>query len=600
MVLDFKFRKQDDYLSAFDTKTPSNIRQTSEQYRYPLRLALIGICTFSCLINILGLTGPIFMLQIYDRIIPSRALPTLMALLILAVGLYAMYGALDVLRTRLMCRVASLIDCMLSARVFSATMRSYLASKVNGDALRHTHDLDQIRTILSGPGPIALFDLPWIPIYLAICFLLHPMIGWMTCAAILALAGLALLTDYRTRQKTHAAAVELASRNQLILSAHRAGESIFAMGMAKSLSTHLEERHQEHVSLQARAADTGSFFAGLSKTIRYTLQSGALALGAYLAIIDQISVGMIFAASIIVARTVAPIEQVIGHWKAMLSAWQAWQRLQVVLSTLPDAGARTALPTPCRTLTVEKLFAAPPGQTRATLKNVSFAVDAGTVLGILGPSGSGKSSLVRALVGAWPIAGGDVRLDGASLNQWPPASLGDHIGYMAQTVDLFPGTIAANIARMQAGATDDDIIAAAQSAGVHDLITALPGGYEFLLQDGAANLSAGQRQRIALARALYRNPFLVVLDEPNSNLDASGEEALARAITGIKDRGGIVVVVAHRKHLLTHFDRILIMEGGMARAFGPTNSILKAIEQHTAKQPRPMAPSLALVEAEGA
>ena len=600
----FPANKKTSEISAKTSPDPHRLYRSGRDLpRLPkdVGIALAAIAAFSCLINLLALTGPLFMLQVYDRVVPARALATLTALLILAVGLYAVFGILDILRTRLMTRVASMMDTSLSERVFAAIANAPLRGKAAGDALRPAHELDQIRTFLSGAGPLALFDLPWMPVYLAICFLLHPLIGWLTAAGMSLLIGLTLATDFKTRGLTKDAAAAGAKRNALGQSAHRSAESIAAMGMAPHMTDRWNAEHALYTTMQQRTSDIGGTFSGASKAFRYMLQSAALGAGAYLAVIGDISAGMIFAASIIVARTLAPIEQIIGNWKAMLAAWQAWQRLSGLLATLPAQTEKTSLPPPSKLLSVEGVFASPPGERRQVLKNVTFHAKAGTVVGILGASASGKSSLARALVGVWPIANGRISLDGASLDQWPTTALGRHIGYMPQAVDLFPGTVAENIARLDPDAEDADIIAAAQAAGVHDMIVALPEGYGFRVNEGGANLSAGQRQRIALARALYGNPFLVVLDEPNSNLDTDGDKALAEAIAGVRSRGGIAIVVAHRKNVLSLLDYVLVMESGMARAFGPTDAVLKALEKHAARHTRnPAGPALTVVEGESA
>lgn len=566
-----------------------------------VRAALVGIGVFSCLANLLALTGPIFMLQIYDRVLPARSLATLTALLLLALALYLTFGILDVIRCRLMSRVAAMVDTALSQRTFSALSRAPLHEERGRASLRPVHDLDQIRAFLASQGPIALFDLPWMPIFLAICFLLHPLIGWLTAGGMLLLIGLTVLTDRRTRSLTREAAVATAERDRVGQAAHRGAESIKAMGMGRAMGGKWDELHAVQAKLHREAGDVGATLAGASKAVRYALQSVALAAGAYLVIGEEISAGMIFAASIIVARTVAPIEQVIGNWKAMLAARQAWERLMRSFEKSPVERARTTLPAPEKRLSVRGLFAAPPGERRATVLNVSFRIKAGTVLGILGASASGKSSLARAIVGIWPPAKGRVSLDGASLDQWSATDLGRHIGYMPQVVDLFPGTVAENIARMDAEASDAAVIAAARAAGVHDMIVALPGGYDFAVSDDGANLSAGQRQRIALARALYNDPFLVVLDEPNANLDTDGDKALVEAIAGFRKRGGITVVVSHRRSVLPILDKVLVMENGAAKAFGPRDAILKTLEADAPKShPAPAAPALSVVEREGA
>jgi PrtD family type I secretion system ABC transporter len=360
------------------------------------------------------------------------------------------------------------------------------------------------------------------------------------------------------------------------------------------------DAHSGLTSLQRETNDVASMFAGASKTLRQAVQSGSLALGAYLVIQGDMSGGMIIAASIIVARALQPVEQVIANWRNMVGARQSWQRLHDLFKLFPEVADRTALPAPENSLMVEAVFTAPPGERqKMTVQNVSFKVQAGTVVGIIGPSASGKSSLVRAVTGVWPLARGKVSLDGASLDQWPAHEHGKHIGYMPQSSDLFPGTIAENIARLDPEADDAAVIAAAQAAGVHEMIVALADGYETQVGDGGLNLSAGQRQRVALARALYGDPFLVVLDEPNSNLDADGDKALAEAIGAVRRRGGIVIVVAHRNSVLAQLDLLLVMENGVAKAFGPRDEVLKAIQQQRPRLPRSSpGPKLIVVEGE--
>jgi PrtD family type I secretion system ABC transporter len=373
------------------------------------------------------------------------------------------------------------------------------------------------------------------------------------------------------------------------------------MGLLSQAEAQWNEAHERSSELQRKTGDIGGLTSGLSRTVRQMVQSGGLALGAWLVIQGDLSGGAIIAGTTVLARALQPIEQVIGNWRTMVAARQSWRRLEEVFKLFPGEAERTALPAPSRSLSIEGLFAAPPGERqRMTVQNVSFRVEAGTVIGVIGPSASGKSSLVRAITGVWPQARGKVCLDGAALDQWPSPLRGRHIGYMPQNSDLFPSTIALNIARLDRDASHDGIITAAQAAGVHDMIVALPDGYETQVGDNGVNLSAGQRQRVALARALYGDPFLVVLDEPNSNLDMDGDRALAQAIAGVKARGGIAIVVAHRKSVLAQIDMLLVMENGIAKAFGPRDTVLRGLQQSQGRQRTTTAPALTVIEGEGA
>lgn len=553
----------------------------------------VGAAILSAAINMLGLAGPLFMIETYDRVIPSGSLPTLVALVILVVGLYAFSGLLDVIRGRIFSRGAGLIDARLSHQVLTVVAGASLKIRVTGDILRPAQEMDQIRSFLGGSGPAALFDIPWIPIYLAICFFLHPFIGWLALLAMVILVGLTIATDVLTRSGTNDASAAAAVRNRFGEAVHRNAESVAAMGMLEQVQVHWQDAHHRVTTLQRRTGDVSSMFAGTARALRQAVQSGALAVGAYLFIEGEMSAGMIIAASIIVAKALQPVEQIISQWRNMLTARQAWLRLHELFKMFPEEERRLSLPTPVESLSVEAVIAGPPGERRTTVQNVSFRVPAGTVVGIIGPSASGKSSLLRAITGVWGVLRGRICLDRASLDQWSAIERGKHIGYMPQSSELFPGTIAENIARLTPELEDRLVIAAARSAGVHDMIVALPDGYETQVGDGGLNLSTGQRQRVALARALYGDPFLVALDEPNSNLDVEGDKALAQAIIDVKKRGGIVLVVAHRNSVLSLMDLLLVMENGSAKAFGPRDEVLKAIRQQR-KEPSTSSAALTL------
>lgn len=565
-----------------------------------MRHVWVGFGIFSGIINLLGLAGPLFMLEIYDRVIPSRSIPTMVALLALIAGLYAFSGFLDILRTRMLARMAATIDLQISNRVFAAIAGSPLLIKTNNDVLKPAQEADQIKAFLAGPGVAALFDLPWTPVFLAICFFLHPLIGWLVAGTMAALVTLTLLSNMLTKHRSAENAAALAQRNRLGEAAHRNAEAIAAMGMLNQATNRWNAAHDNASSIQRKTADLSALFAGISKSVRQMVQSATLALGAWLVIEGQLSAGAIIASSVIATRALQPIEQIIGVWRHMVSARQAWQRLKALWTHFPITPTdRTRLPVPTQTLLVESVFAAPPGERqRMTIQNVSFRAEAGSVVGIIGPSASGKSTLVRAITGAWPIIRGRVCIDGATLDQWPAHERGRHIGYMPQSSDLFPGTVAENIARLDRSADHEDIIAAAQAAGVHDMIVSLLDGYETQVGDGGANLSAGQRQRVALARALFGRPFLVVLDEPNSNLDVDGDRALTKAIAGVKARGGIVLVVAHRNSVMSQIDFLLVVEDGIARAFGPRDAVLKSLQHQTPRQRLSTAPALTVVVGE--
>ncbi|MEN2396195.1 type I secretion system permease/ATPase [Pseudomonas halotolerans] len=549
-----------------------------------LRRGLIGAALFSGVINILALIGPVFMLEVYDRVIPSQSVPTLIALGLLALGVYALSGLLDIIRSRIMVRIASSLDLALSSKVFSVIAGASLKAPITGDALKPAQELDQIRSFIGGPGLVAFFDLPWMPVYLAVCFYIHPLFGLLTTGLMIILIALTVLTDRQTRKLMQASADALNKRNHLGQQAHQNAEALIAMGMLGNTSAIWQQTHSSFTTLQRRSIDIGGFYGGISKTLRHVVQSAALALGAWLVIKGDLSAGTMIAASIIVARTLAPAEQVIAAWRSFLSARIAWNKLLEVFALFPDAQSKTELPAAHSTLQVEGIFAAPPGAQRLTLQNITFMVSAGTAVGVVGPSASGKSSLARVLVNAWTPARGHVRLDGAPLDLLTEQARGRLIGYLPQSVGLFTGTVAQNIARLDPLAQDSAIVSAAQLAGVHELILQLPQGYETQVGEGGVNLSAGQRQRVALARALFGDPFLVVLDEPNSNLDAEGEQALAKAIQAVKARGAIVVVIAHRTSILSVIDHVLILENGMQAAFGPKDVVLK---RPPAPVPRP-------------
>jgi ATP-binding cassette subfamily C protein len=552
------------------------------------KTAFVGVAVMSGLVNILYLTGSFFMLEVYDRVIPSRSVPTLIGLAALALALYAFQGVLETIRGRILARIGAALDEALSGRVFDLVVRAPLKGANQGDGLLPLRDLDQIRAFLSGSGPSAFFDLPWMPVYLLICFLFHPLIGVAALVGMAILAAITVLTDRASKGPTREATGHGMRRNALAESGRRNAEVLAAMGMQERLAARWALANREYMDAHQAVSDAGSGFGAGSKVFRMALQSGVLALGAWLVIHNEASAGIIIASSILVSRALAPAELTIANWKGFVAAHQSWHRLSELLARMPQGERPHALPAPSETITVEAASIAPPGTPRLVVQDVSFGLRAGQGLGIIGPSASGKSSLVRALVGVWPPVRGKVRFDGAALDQWSSGDLGAHIGFLPQEVELFAGTVAENIARFEPGAPSEAVIAAAKAGGVHELILRLPDGYDTRIGENGSGLSAGQRQRVGLARALYRDPFLVVLDEPNANLDSEGENALTQAILGVRQRGGICVVVAHRPSALAALDLILMMADGRAQAFGPKDEILKRVLRPT-PAPAPVA-----------
>jgi PrtD family type I secretion system ABC transporter len=548
--------------------------------------ALVGIGAFSGLINLLMLTSSLFMLEVYDRVLPSRSVPTLVGLSILAALLLTFQALLEITRGRLLVRIGGRLESRLTPRVYDAVVR--MRSKPGTDGQQPVRDLDTIRGFLSSAGPNALFDLPWVPLYIVICFAFHTLIGVTALGGAIVLLGLTLLAESLSRRPVKAATAHAAARNRFAEASRRNAEVIMAMGMSERLLARWLDLGRDYVAQQKRASDVAGGLGSAGRALRTALQSAVLGVGAYLVIEQEATAGIIIASSILSGRALAPIDVAIANWKNFVSARQGWRRLDEVLVALPPAAARLELPPPAQALSLEALSVAPPGAKGVVVHDVQFTLKAGSALAVVGPSASGKSSLVRAIVGVWPVARGCVRLDGATIDQWTPATRGRHIGYLPQDVELFEGTIAQNIARFEQEAPAAAVIAAAKAAGVHDLIVNLPAGYETELGERGTALSAGQQQRIALARALYGEPFLVVLDEPNSNLDAEGEEALTKAILGVRARGGIVIIVAHRPSALAAVDHVLAMVRGTQQAFGPKDEVVTKAVRRESNGPAPL------------
>lgn len=553
---------------------------------------MTGIAAFSGVINLLMLSGSLYMLQVYDRVIPSRNLATLFGLSMMVLLAYLIQGYFDALRARMLCRVATLFDVGLQDAIHNALVTLPLRGVKPSAMQQPSRDLDQVRAFMSGMGPTAFLDIPWIPIFLIGLFLFHPAIGVTAVIGTISIVAMMFLTERLSRDAARAATDSSAQRQELVGSIQRNAEVIRALGMTDRFKARWLQSNERYLRENMRASD---FFANLgagAKVLRYVLQSGMLGVGAYLVVTDSASGGIMIASSIMMGRALAPVEVALSSWKQLVAARQGIARLREVCKTT----ARPPVPAvhlarPCRELAVQQLTVTAPATDTPIVSSVSFSLKAGAGLALLGASASGKTSLSKALVGIWPAKGGSVRLDGAAIDQWRSEDLGRHIGYLPQDVALFDGTIAENICRFDEGATSEAIIRAAQISGVHDLIVRLPNGYSTQIGQGGSSLSAGQRQRIGLARAVYGDPFLVVLDEPNANLDTDGENALSRAIQFLRHNKSIVIVISHRPSVIAALDMALVLYEGRSIAFGSCQEVFARVggARTQSAPPRPQA-----------
>ncbi|WP_286195192.1 type I secretion system permease/ATPase [Agrobacterium sp. Ap1] len=537
------------------------------------RQAFVGVAILSAVSNILMLVSPLFMMQVYDRVLTSHSIPTLAALSLLAAGIYAVLAIIEILRSKILLQIGRRLDEQLNMPSIMATLAVPVAGQ-EGAQSAPLRDLDQIRQFMSGPGPIAIADLPWMPIFVFLLYLFHPLFGLAVVGGAIVLLSLTLCSELLLRKPSRQAAQRLASRWELSEAGRRNADSLRAMGMQTGFAKRIETAHEQYSAENLRSSNLTATFTAIAKIFRLALQSGMLALGALLVIDQLASAGAIIAASVLTSKALAPIEMATGQWRNFISARQSARRLQDTFNRIRPEAAEMQLPVPSRSLSVAGLAVAAPGDGKMLVQNVSISLFSGQAVGIIGPSGSGKSSLGRALTGAWPAHKGTIRLDGAELTQWDSDRLGPSIGYLAQNVELFAGTVADNIGRFSPSATPEKIMEAAKVANVHELILSLPNGYDTQVGTGGSTLSGGQRQRIGLARALYGNPFLIVLDEPNSNLDAEGEEALTSAVMAARQKGAIVIVIAHRANMLKVVDHVLVVNNGTMTAFGPRDEVL--------------------------
>lgn len=547
-----------------------------------LNLALVGsrpaiviAMIFSLFINLLALVSPLYMLQVYDRVLSSRNTLTLLFITLIAVFMFFVYGALESLRTQVLVRAGIRFDSDIRGRIFRSVLEATIQHRPGGaQAFR---DVDIVREFITGAGLISFCDAPWIPVFVIIAFILHPFFGVLAIVSGLIILGLAIINDYVTRAPLQQATIASISAQNDASATLRNSEVMQAMGMWGGLQMRWQARRDDLIRWQAAASDRGGAAMSAIKTFRQIVQTLILGGGAYLAIEGKLSPGAMIAASIIVGRALAPIESAVGQWKGFIAGRDAWDRLQTLFRGQPDAVERMALPNPKGRVSFEAAAVAPPGSRTPTVMNATFAIEPGVAMAIIGPSAAGKSSLVRALVGVWPTLAGSIRIDGFDLRQWDPEQLGPYVGYLPQDVELFSGTIAENIARFSAFESED-VIEAARIAGVHELIQALPNGYETQIGEGGQALSGGQRQRVALARTIFRSPPLIVLDEPNANLDAQGEVALANALMQLKGRSTIVFVT-HKINLLAVADKIAIMQNGQVVQIGDRDPVLQQLLQ---------------------
>lgn len=554
---------------------PRRIDRSDLTFKSAFKGVLVALILMSCVVNVLSLTGSFYMLQVYDRVLTSHNINTLVALSVLAVILFGFQAVLEVIRAQVMRRVSDRIDRKLMPEAHDAALKLPLRGTSRSEAMQPLRDVESIRTFLAGQGPIAIFDLPWIPIYLLFVVMLHPIFGLVTVIGLFVLIALTWSTETVTRDLNQKVVGATIRRQGIADENARNAEVLEAMGFAERARARLLDASEALLSISARANDVGSSMASLSRVFRMVLQSAMLGIGAYLTIRGSVTGGAMIASSIASSRALAPIELAIANWKSLSQARQARERLARLPALLAAQGERLTLPPPKSMLRLDNVAVVAPGTQRVLIDGVSFELKAGECLGIIGSSAAGKSTLVRAITGIWPLRSGSVRIDGATLDQWGSSNLGRYIGYVPQDIQLFDGTVTENISRFEENPDSEAVIRAAKAADIHEMILRLPRGYEARLGADGAHLSAGQRQRLALARALYRDPFLVVLDEPNSNLDTDGEAALIKAVHAVRERGGIVIMVAHRSNALAAVDHVAVMTAGKIAAFGPRNEILR-------------------------
>ena len=542
------------------------------------RSGFIAVGLFSLFINMLMLIQPFYMLQVFDRVLRSRSEETLLFLSIIVLGLFVLMGILQVIRSKLLVRVGVAMDKRISERLFDAMFRNSLM-QAGESKPQPMDDLANVRQFITGPGILALFDAPWIPIYLSVMFLFHPLLGVYGVACTVIIGILSWLNERSTQGQLGKA--NEASRNAKRFAGDnlRNAEVIQAMGMSPAIRHRWMGYQAETVRNQASASSRAGVFASASRVFRFMAQAFAYGLGAILVLGGEISGGMIIACAVLIGRALAPLDQITGAWRQIQQARDGQARLTKLLDSFPEVLSKTSLPAPEGKIEAIGAMSAPPGTRTPVLKAINFALEPGQGMGVVGPSAAGKSSLVRLILGVWPILNGAVRIDGADIVQYNRDELGPHIGYLPQEVELFEGTVAENIARFS-DASDEDVIKAARLSGAHSMITHLSDGYNTALGVGGSSISAGQRQRIGLARALFGDPSIVVLDEPNSNLDDVGEQALTKAVRTLRQNKTTVIVVTHRKSILAEMDKLMILKDGMVSAFGDQSDVIAHLQNN--------------------
>lgn len=546
---------------------------------------------FSMIINILMLVPSLYMLQLYDRVVTSRSQETLIMLTLIVIVLYITMALLEVVRSKILVKIGNRLDAILSQRIFNTLFE--VENRYPGKASSMSlNDLTQVRQFLTGNGLFAFFDAPWIPIYIAVLFLFHPYFGYFSIFAAIVLVAITVVNEYSTKEKLLEANNLSRSSTLYVDSNIRNAEVINAMGMNKNIQGIWEEKYYGFLNAQNEASNKAGIWSNASKSLRTLFQSLILGLGGYLAIKMEVSSGMMVAGSIIMGRALAPLDLIIGSWKGFSSARTSYNRLDALLRDFPKDKEYMKLPSPQGQILLEGVVVVPPNASQPSIKGITMAINKGDVVGIIGPSAAGKSSLVRAILGLWPLVNGKARLDGADISQWNRVDLGEHIGYLPQDIELFEGTISQNIARFNE-VDPAKVVEAAQRAGVHEMILRLPEGYDTKIGAGGVALSGGQRQRVGLARALYNNPVLVVLDEPNSNLDDQGELALIGAIKSLKEVNSTVIIITHRPGILQVTNKLAVIKQGMLELYGSTNEVLAKLSQaaqaagQTQPQPQP-------------
>ncbi|MGB7243718.1 MAG: type I secretion system permease/ATPase [Sulfitobacter sp.] len=556
------------------TSTPAPGRDELRAAQRSGRALIFWAIIFSIFVNLLMLTGPLYMLQVYDRVLSSQSVETLIALSILVTGLFVLMAVLDFARGRVMARVGARFQTAMDGRVFEATLRRSTNPQdqaVSGAVLR---DLDSVQAFLGSPLLLALMDVPWTPLFVAAIFLFHPMLGWLAVAGASVLIVFALLNQILTARRVRQSQIALQGAHSFADQARAGSEIILAQGMRSTIRDRWLLRRNDGLRKSIGANDWTGSLTSLTKSFRMFLQSAMLGLGAFYVLKGEMTPGSMIAGTILLGRALAPIEQSMGQWPLLQRARAGWQALSDYLAKVPPMVERTQLPVPEARLKVLGLTVVPPGGKVPTLRALSFELQPGKALGVIGRSGSGKSTLARTLLGYWQPAAGEVRLGGATLDQYDPERLGQHIGYLPQSVTLFSGTVAENIARMSQTPDAEAVVAAARRSNAHDMITQLPDGYDTVLNGNENQLSGGQRQRIALARALYGDPVLLILDEPNSALDSDGSEALNFAVRGFKKAGHSVIIMTHRPIAIAECDTLMVVENGIIASMGPRDEVM--------------------------